>query len=358
MTPTLTTDPRVHQFAEAVRAQLRDLSAEEVEDLTDGLEADLDEHARENDDFEFGDPGTYANELRESAGLPAQTDARHSALTILRLEAGRVLTSAASELRASPTGARVLSFFVSLRPVWWVMRAIIGFTLFELVYLRAEAGIPVSVFIFTAFLVLSVQWGRGRWAPQTWLRVLRTIANVAAIVAAPFVIGFFISSATNASYGQNVSYDPPQGLSRNGNSITNVFAYDANGEPLTGVQLFDQDGKPLSAKLPYQDYLTTNDEIALVPNRGATNGNGWNVFPFDSVSLSAINPNTNRPYSSAVPSAVTPPFAQVQPLAKPAPVRDGSGVTSARPSASPSPAPSGPAPAAPTVPVPSDPAAP
>lgn len=357
MNTMLSTDPRVHEFAEAVRAQLRDLSPEEVEDLTDGLEADLDEHARENNDFEFGDPVSYANELRESAGLPARTDARRHIFAGMRSDLQNTSQIIGARIRRSPGASRALDFVISLRPVWWVLRAVVGFVV--LLPLLGSFSDPLGalfqIVLFLGILIVSVQWGRGLWLPRTWLYVVMVTANVIALVglAAMLLIGAAQLSAAQM-YGSAQAEPAPEGLTRNGNAITNIFAYDANGEPLTGVQLFDQGGKPLSAKLPYQDYLSTNGETALVPNRGATNGNGWNVFPFDSIPLSSINPNTDQPYSSAVPSAVTLPFAQVQPLAKPAPVRDGSGVTSAWPT----PTPSESAPAEPTAPAPSNPAAP
>jgi len=45
MTTMTATDPAIEEFATAVRAALGDLPADEVDDLTDGLEADLTERA-------------------------------------------------------------------------------------------------------------------------------------------------------------------------------------------------------------------------------------------------------------------------------------------------------------------------
>lgn len=66
-----TTNAQVIAFAAAVREALNDLPAEDVDELVDGLEADLTERAADGDaDFEFGDPDLYAAELRSAAGLP------------------------------------------------------------------------------------------------------------------------------------------------------------------------------------------------------------------------------------------------------------------------------------------------
>ncbi len=58
----------------AVRAWLADLPADEVEDLTAGMEADLAERAAESGGGTLGallgEPEAYAAELRSAAGLP------------------------------------------------------------------------------------------------------------------------------------------------------------------------------------------------------------------------------------------------------------------------------------------------
>ena len=60
-------------------------------------------------------------------------------------------------------------------------------------------------------------------------------------MALPFLLAAAASSVGWA-YAESVNPAPeqfPAGLTRNGESITNVFAYDADGAPITGVQLFD-----------------------------------------------------------------------------------------------------------------------
>lgn len=77
----------VAYYATQVRAQLTDLSAEVIDDLTDGLEADLMDAMQEtrggeptsdptlNDLIErFGQPKSYAHELRTAAGFGMKSE--------------------------------------------------------------------------------------------------------------------------------------------------------------------------------------------------------------------------------------------------------------------------------------------
>src|SRR6187431_418045 len=67
----------VRAYVRAVRAWLGDLPADEVEDLTAGMEADLAERAAESGGplgGLLGQPEAYAAELRSAAGLPARVD--------------------------------------------------------------------------------------------------------------------------------------------------------------------------------------------------------------------------------------------------------------------------------------------
>src|ERR1700709_2176140 len=90
----------VDDFARAVRAALADLPADEVDDLTDGLEADLAERAADEESPDFGDPTDYANELRSAAGLPASTHHRPTTLEGVMSGAWRDLVSGIREIYA------------------------------------------------------------------------------------------------------------------------------------------------------------------------------------------------------------------------------------------------------------------
>jgi len=345
MTATTSIDPAIADFATRVRQSLDDLPDDEIEDLTDGLEADLTEKALEE---ELGDAEEYATELRSAAGLPARSVKTRAPWSLAGIRLRRA--ALAARIRRNAVGAHLLDFAIALRPAWWILR---GWAVYQVTLLIVEGrgivtilpGTALRWVFFAALIVVSVQWGRGHWLPR-WLRYGKVLVSVFAVLALPFLLGTAIGSAAQ-SYEQSFhsNEEPtPAGLMRNDGSVTNIFAYDANGEPLTGVQLFDQNGKPLSAKPPYDEFTTISDATALVPSDRTTSGNGWNVFPLESIPLAAIDTMTGQPTPNTTTTPVSPPFARVQPLLTPRPLRDGSGGTpapssTAAPSGSPAPSP-------------------
>jgi hypothetical protein len=316
-------DNPIRDFATAVRAGLDDLPAEEVEDLTDGLEADLTEQAADAGTArELGDPLAYADELRAAAGLPARGKRRPKRMGLAENLRG-LRADAARTIRSTAFGAGCLDLVLALRPVWWVFR---GWALFQVVAVMFAPtrgnwnSISVMTWILLVpFVVVSVQWGRGRWLPWAWLPAFRTFVSIIAVIALPFLLATVLWTQTY-SYGQS-SPEPyvPPGLSLNGVQIGNIFAYDADGQPLTDVQLFDQDGNPVIAA---DDPHATSSWVrfdqggtvgtALVPSDRATGDRGWNVFPLSQVEFGDEGQHAADP-STAIPA--TPPFAQVQPLA-------------------------------------------
>lgn len=345
--------PAVSEFAAAVRAALSDLGPDEVDDLTDGLEADLTDRLAEPEGAELGDPSAYAEELRSAAGLPHRSN-RRPGLAAEFAELRKAPSIIAHDVRAfaathSALG-QVLSFFVALRPVWWVFRAVV---VTELVVLGL-GGAPVTgfgVIIGIGLLVVSVQFGRGRWLPFAWMRGLMLAVNVILVIASPFVVGGWAAQLNNAVYTQqyadSFSDNSNNGLLENGNQVSNIFAYDAQGNPLTDVQLFDQDGKPLDLSGdPGAPYIVGADGTSLnVPNDAVTGRPGWNVFPLDQVGQSDVSDDgTIPPTAHRIPAE--PPFAAAKPLAgsaaalpvpSAAPTPSGSGAPSADPTASPAP---------------------
>ncbi|QNE47783.1 hypothetical protein F1C58_13340 [Glaciihabitans sp. INWT7] len=330
MTTATSIDQTIADFAARVRRRLDDLPDEEIEDLTEGLEADLTEKAL---DEELGDPDAYATELRSAAGLPPR-----AAKSVMpwSIDSIRLLQAlAASRIRRNRIAGAVLDFAIILRPAWWMLRAWAAFELAILIaggrgIVSALPDTPFRWFIFAALAIVSVQWGRNLWLPR-WMNVVRDLVNVMAILALPFLLTA-LASSSGWAYAQSVNVQPepaPAGLTRNGGSVTNIFAYDADGAPITGVQLFDQNGKPLSAKPPGEDFTTMSDGRMLVPSTEVTNGNGWNVYPLESIPLNSIDNMTGRPRADATATPVQAPFARVQPLLTPPPLRDGSGVTPA-----------------------------
>jgi hypothetical protein len=311
----------VDDFARAVRSALADLPADEVEDLTDGLEADLAERAADQDSPDFGDPITYANELRSAAGLPPRVATRPSGLDGVFLSTWNDFTQGLREFYSHPFAARVGAFFVSLRPVWWLVR---GWALYGvLVWLFNVPSFQLTLLTFVVgagTLIVSVQWGRGKWLPRLWMRRGLLGLNILLVVLTPVILiatlsGF--SSQMDAAYasGAHDGEHEQNGLSYNGRQVSNIFAYDATGKALTKVQLFDQSGRPLYTVDGPENPVLNDGATNLVPFGSKNGRGGWNVYPLSFVTQNQLgfdgNPKKGaHPTPSRLNDLLVPPLAE------------------------------------------------
>lgn len=327
MSTTITTAPAVHDFASAVRAALSDLPDDDVDDLTEGLEADLSERL-DDTGAELGDPLAYAEELRTAAGLPPrETQQRGSWLSQAGVGLHSLRGAISRTIRSTAVGSAVLDFFISLRPVWWVLRGVGLYAVVKTVF-SIDGGLvqPNSFFstlLLLGLVVLSVQWGRKGTTRRSWIRPFAVVLSAIALL---FVPGTFISLLQQQAAGSYDTYQPyatPPGLTFNGLAVSNIFAYDENGELISDVQLFDQAGNPLRTvdsndlTWQWQGLDDQGREVGLVPNGRAPGRAGWSVFPLNKVfgsdvdysdtGIGVVNPDRIIP--------VTPPFAKAQPLA-------------------------------------------
>jgi hypothetical protein len=326
----------IHAFASAVRAHLDDLPIDEVDDLLDGLEADLSDQAAEaGADFEIPDAATYAAELRAAAGLPERTASNRprKRLTVID-DVRNGWREVGAAVRNNPVGAWILDLLSSLRPVWWIIRGIgwyllaflavwfvvpsIGYGGLVTALLVLDGSVVAWSFLLGAVL-LSVQWGRGRWLPTPWLRVVRTVSTIAVIVTLPFSIGAFSTSVVNFLQRDAMAaptYTP--GLSVDGQRVRNIFAFDAQGDPIPMVQLFDQDGNPLTtvgrdvSPIPYDVYFYGGGGPVPVPYIAPGASDTWNTYPLREIpaGMSAWDPINDI----ADATAARFPFPRVQPL--------------------------------------------
>ena len=310
MTITQEVSTEVADFASAVRSKLLDLDVETIDDLTDGLEADLADKLA--DGQPLGDPVAYAEELRAAAGVEPRRQP-----SIVRNVRDNLadLRARLAPIASNRAIAAVLSFLVALRPLWWVIRA------WGLFYLLAGfKALPSNEWdypVLAALLLLSIQWGRGRWLPWKWSRGAVIALSVVALLAVPTLTMYMVDKVTFADRMDPADY-VPGGVLNNGSTVTNIFAYGADGKPLRDVQLFDQNGNPLNIVSGDWGQATSYDdtlgyEQVLVPSDAVSSDSGWNVFPLSSVATSDLDDSGNVP-SWAKRTAPDGPFVAVQPM--------------------------------------------
>jgi hypothetical protein len=373
----------VTRFVVAVREALQDLAPEEVDELTDDLEADLDDALTDDSAGgieRFGSPQEYAAELRAAAGLAPRADlggrrgAAALAITLsTRLEhLVEQERSALAELREPRWWQWLRDFAATATPLWWAVRGWVGYRLLaagDVGSYGAWTPLSFTGWVFLLLLVaLSIELGRRRVGDRSAkLRLAVVGVNVLALL-------LFLPMADQASrLPQAAPVAPPpvtevtqsgppsNGLWLNGSEVRNVFPYDSAGHPLVDVQLFDEQGRSLEVGDVARTSSVEVDKdglVRLVPGHEedglvlatvrvpTVDGAGqplWNVFPLreqpvqqtgDGVDVTPLGP----------PAEPMAPFHTPTPVAPPGAVSPGAGAgagAGASPSSAPAPSPSG-----------------
>ena len=331
ITSTDALSTHVRGYAQAVRLHLVDLGPDVVDDLTDGLEADLTEAVLDQDSAHadavgthafdlaerFGPTDRYADELRNAAGLPSAPARRagrgpggaiSDAWTVISdrwRAAWRPMTS-------TPGWAATMDLVRSLAPAWWILRGWVGAQVI-LVALRASDVVlwpettPARLVVVAAVLV-SVQWGRGRWVPRwAWFPCALAVASVAAgLLAIPMVADVeadtqVVTGGSGYDTGWNDGYGSAQvsgtstgggpgqdGVWVDGVQVSNLFAYDAEGDPIRDVQLYDDRGRPvrtIGADATWDTWSVPDvpGSWSFQPAVASDGRTRWNVFPLSAV---------------------------------------------------------------------------
>ena len=318
----------VRAYVAAVRAWLADLPADEVEELTAGMEADLAERAAESGgplgDL-LGQPEAYAAELRSAAGLPprvdvAVPDAVHTEPWTDRLE------REAHELVARHP------WLLELRPTWWLLRgAVAGWAVASVLGNGRVLLLPLVGAALSMWLGLVLR----RQAPLgTKGSAALGAGNALAVVLLVPMLSFYTYSSSG--YTDTAAFEAPApapGLALNGESITDVYAYDAAGQRVDDVRLFDQLGQPLqlsSDVVPMPTGPDGQELIAWPPDPRALS-----VFPMRLVP--GADPWAAQQGGWAPPMVIVPLAGSAGPSATPSPSTSPSPSASA--SASPTPTP-------------------
>ena len=229
-------DSTIQDFAASVRLELRDLPKSVVEELTGDLEASLQERRQdEGDNFQLGSPNEYAAELREAAGV-APKQARVRAFSSRAFVAG-----VEAWFRKNAVTQSLLEFGISVRPLWWVLRAVIAWIL-----ISGLLSSTTSALVLITFVFLSIQWGRKKWFTNRFFAALLLPLNLLAIflvIPAQDMVMRTINGVTSElDYLRGLSNS---GLNLNGNQISKIQAFDAQGNPVQGLTFKDESGNAL-----------------------------------------------------------------------------------------------------------------
>jgi hypothetical protein len=318
--------PEVTAFVARVRERLADLPAEELQDLTEGLEADLSDLVTERGGEALGDPDEYARELRSAAGLdPAPRRRLRRPHVDRTLTLGDRLDGYAAWWRREMDRKyldQVWPVASALQPAWWVARAWIaavlvcvflpGYTPWGYTWLPGVDGV-FGIVILGACIVGSTLVGLGRIWPGAGegasrgatARMVLLALNVFAILMIPVVTGQVQEAKWRQAENQgfdDTGWVRGMGVMNRGNQVCNISAYDAQGQPLVGVQLFDQDGQPLETRCYSQVRRMVPWMLGDVPR--------WNVYPLAVRDHPARTPDQRADVTGArfpVPDRATTP---------------------------------------------------
>ncbi|SDC90891.1 hypothetical protein SAMN05216410_2523 [Sanguibacter gelidistatuariae] len=365
MTAAVLSD-HVAAYAAQVRAHLADLTFEQIEDLTDGLEADLiealeDPEARPvtgeiplagtrdaattpssttslpdaattsiiNLAERFGPPKAYAEELRSAAGLPAPSlvKAPKPAKPPLVHRLRTRLIDVRARLVAQPWWPGVRATAEALRPVWWVARGWVLYSIFVTMVSGSEnvAFVPNNLFgilLLLGVVAASVQYGQGRWTLAGKGRHVLTAVSVVAVVGLFPTLATAVAHSTQVDY---INYGGPEpiadGVYFGGLPVTNLFVYDADGKFIDQAQIVDDKGRPV--RVDREGGLWDESTGLSRYWSAAQDSYGrdiWNAFPlrmwndqdgeWDDKTQNWVLPD------GVSPTVMPPPFAQLAPIAK------------------------------------------
>ncbi|SFK21310.1 hypothetical protein [Cellulomonas sp. KH9] len=352
----------VRTYAAQVREALADLDREQVDDLTDGLEANLTDALADDRRThraslvdEFGTPATYAAELRSAAGLaPAEPVPGPAGRLgrLLRAPDRRVRAAASrvlARLRREAWWPPVEELATDLRPVWWVLRAWVVYQVVVQVLASESAWLPshpAAWLLLGGLLVVSAQIGRGQWfASRRAGERMQVVSVLAAVALVPVVAALqghdgWLRDQVWAYHHMDAVAAPTQvervpldGVVVGGMAVSNLFVYDAAGNPLTDVQIYDDRGRQV--RTTYDDGQSAwsrpdSDEPWFFAPAATQDGRTrWNVYPLRGWPESAFENDAETGEWRVRPGAqaLTPPypFAKAPTLALPEDATDGAG---------------------------------
>lgn len=269
------TDLEVRDYVAQVRAALADLPVEDVEEFTTGMEADLSERLAEPGDGtlrdRLGEPDAYAAELRSAAGLPPR-----AASVPAKKPVGQRLSGLWSDMSAS--ALKAMPWLSDLRPLWWAVR---GVCLGVIPALVLGVGLTWLAIFGALVSVVAGLLARHGSLSGGWVRPVRVIGNVTAVILLPIAFVMFIDgrypSANDQMWAEPMASAGP-GLLNNGEQVANLYAYDSSGRRIDEVRLFDQNGRALAVDEGSILYGPVDPVGAVDPQTGELTAD-LDVFP-------------------------------------------------------------------------------
>lgn len=370
----VTIPSEVRLFLAAVRRELGDLDAEEVTEMTDGLEADLTDLVSERGPDALGDPKAYAQELRAAAGVGAVAQPRTRRPVRESVTACLDACHGWFDHQVERIPGDPQPVIAWLRPAWWILRAWIAVSLIDIFFgsggydgvglIPSLMGLGLLVLAVAVFA--SIMLGLGRFWPGgsrgLFARLVLLGLNCFAIVMTPLALssaggsyGYEWNQGWQDGYNSGVADTEAQAspgsedggaqgqLTLDGRTVTNIYPFDAEGRQLAGVQLFDQEGRPLvvsgqptcprGADVENQVSETNewegekmvchdSDTMANVPGTVLypwTNGQAQlkNVFPLAVRGQEVLEPSANAFQEATPPTLGAWPFATVSRVSLP-----------------------------------------
>ena len=231
----------VRAYVRAVRAWLGDLPADEVEDLTAGMEADLAERAAESGGplgGLLGEPEAYAAELRSAAGLPPRVDVVVAPDAVRHEPWTDRLVRDAHELVARHPWLR------ELRPTWWLARgAVAGWVVAAVLGTGRTLLLPLVGAALSMWLGLVLRRREPLGAGARFALGAGERARRGPAAADAGVLHVGVVRLLRRGRGDAPGY--PSQVVANGEPAQNLYAYDAAGNRLEGVRIYDQSGRAL-----------------------------------------------------------------------------------------------------------------
>lgn len=229
------TEQEIQAFVRNVQQHLIGLKFDDVRELTENLEADLnDRRNAEGENFKLGNPKTYATELAEAAGL-----------NLDQLEVSRVNVEFLKAWKAT------LAYFRSLAPAWAILR---GWVIFALIYspittggIREIPGDTGSAFVLAILIAISV------WLSLKQYRAIRLALvslNVTLLLGSTVLVSDIASNIQ--LYKKYVNIETMSTLTFQGNPVTSLCAITefVGRQPVVklldgaGYVIFTADGSP------------------------------------------------------------------------------------------------------------------